>query len=140
MSYTLSEAAAACGINRSTVLRALKKGLISGTRDEAGTWHVEPVELHRHFAPRAAPEAVPQLAQPNTHADAMIALLREQLAALRSDKDRWQEAHERAQAALAEALAALTATQKLLPAPAVTPVEQSAAPVEQGAMAVEQEA
>ncbi len=136
MSYTLAEAAAACGINRSTVLRALKKGLISGTRDEAGTWHVEPVELHRHFAPRAAPEAVPQLAQPNTHADAMIALLREQLAALRSDKDRWQEAHERAQAALAEALAALTATQKLLPAPAVTP---DVTPVEQDAMAVELE-
>ena len=39
--YTLSEAAAACGINRSTVLRALKSGKISGTRDEAGAWHVE---------------------------------------------------------------------------------------------------
>ena len=26
MSYTLAEAAAACGINRSTVLRALKRG------------------------------------------------------------------------------------------------------------------
>jgi uncharacterized membrane protein YccC len=138
MSYTLAEAAAACGINRSTVLRALKSGRISGTRDEAGTWHVEPVELHRHFAPRAAPEAVPQLAQPNAQADAMVALLREQIADLRSDRDHWREAHERGQAALAEALAAHTATQRLLPAPDAAPVEQDAPPIEHSTAAVEQ--
>ena len=37
MSYTLAEAAAACGINKSTVLRAVKSGRISGTKDELGT-------------------------------------------------------------------------------------------------------
>ena len=36
MSYTLSEAAAACGVNKSTVLRAVKRGRISGTKDEFG--------------------------------------------------------------------------------------------------------
>ena len=49
MSYTLAEAAAACGVNKSTVLRAVKSGRISGTKDEFGTWHVEAVELHRVF-------------------------------------------------------------------------------------------
>jgi DNA-binding MurR/RpiR family transcriptional regulator len=36
MSYTLAEAAAACGINKSTVLRAIKSGRISGTKGELG--------------------------------------------------------------------------------------------------------
>src|SRR6266568_949463 len=34
MSYTLAAAAAACGLNKSTVLRAIKAGKISGTQDE----------------------------------------------------------------------------------------------------------
>lgn len=36
MSYTLAAAAAACGLNKSTVLRAIKAGKISGTKDEHG--------------------------------------------------------------------------------------------------------
>ncbi len=32
---------------KSTVLRAIKAGRISGTKDEQGEWHVEPAELHR---------------------------------------------------------------------------------------------
>jgi hypothetical protein len=38
MSYTLAAAAAACGLNKSTVLRAIKAGKISGTKDEHGKW------------------------------------------------------------------------------------------------------
>jgi hypothetical protein len=41
MSYTLAEAAQACGINRSTVLRAIKSGKISGQRDAQGAWTVD---------------------------------------------------------------------------------------------------
>jgi len=51
MSYTLAEAVAACGIDKSTVRRAVRSGRISGTRDDLGVWHVEPVELHRVFPP-----------------------------------------------------------------------------------------
>ena len=47
MSYTLAEAAVACGLDKSTV----RSGRISGTRDDQGVWHVEPVELHRVFPP-----------------------------------------------------------------------------------------
>ena len=46
-------AAAACGLNKSTVLRAIKAGKISGTKDEHGEWHVEPAELHRVYPPVA---------------------------------------------------------------------------------------
>jgi hypothetical protein len=104
MSYTLSEAAAACGVNRSTVLRALKSGKISGTRDEAGAWHVEAVELHRIFPPVAAAAAVPSALPQHAQAEALIAQLREALCDMRqqrgdalADRDRWREAFENQQ-------------------------------------------
>jgi hypothetical protein len=99
MSYTLSEAAAACGVNKSTVLRAVKSGRISGTKDEFGTWHVEAVELHRIFPPAAAaaasPEALPRHAPPDAATDALVAELRAVIADLRQDRDQWREQAQR---------------------------------------------
>src|SRR5262245_23455231 len=92
MSYSLAEAAQATGLNRSTILRAIKRGAISGVRDEAGAWSVEPVELHRVFPPAAAtPKATPQDAQ----ADALVAELRAQLSEMRAQRDAWQRVAER---------------------------------------------
>jgi excisionase family DNA binding protein len=92
MPYSLAEAAQATGLNRSTILRAIKNGRISGTRDDQGAWTVEPVELHRVFPPAAAePKAVPQDAQ----ADALVAELRAQLADMRQQRDAWQGIAER---------------------------------------------
>src|SRR3954451_2405365 len=48
--YSLAQAAAAVGRNRSSVLRAIKAGKISAVRDEAtGEWRIEPAELHRLY-------------------------------------------------------------------------------------------
>src|SRR6187200_631286 len=47
--YTLAQAIAATGRSRSTLIRAIRKGTITATRDEAGTYLVEPSELHRVF-------------------------------------------------------------------------------------------
>jgi excisionase family DNA binding protein len=92
MPLTLAEAAQATGLNRSTILRAIKSGRISGARDEAGAWSVEPVELHRVFPPaEAMPKAAPQDAQ----TDALVAELRAQLAEMRSQRDAWQGIAER---------------------------------------------
>ena len=63
MSYSLVEAATACGINRSTVLRAIKAGKISASKDEQGEWRIEPAELHRVYPPVQANEARPEQAQ-----------------------------------------------------------------------------
>ena len=50
MAYTLSQAARACGKGKTTLLRAVRSGRISARRDEvAGTWLIEPAELHRVF-------------------------------------------------------------------------------------------
>jgi hypothetical protein len=95
-SLTLAEAAQATGRNRSTILRALKRGVISGTRDASGAWEVEVAELHRVFEPASAePKAVPQLAQPDAHADALVALLREQLADMKQQRDEWMRQAQR---------------------------------------------
>ena len=94
MPLSLAEAAQATGLNRSTILRAIKRGAISGSRGNDGAWSVEPVELHRVFPPVAAsaePKATPQDAQ----ADALVADLRAQLADMRSQRDAWQGVAER---------------------------------------------
>ena len=52
MSYNLAAAAAATGLNKTSILRAIKTGEISGTRDALGQWSVEPADLHR--VPKAA--------------------------------------------------------------------------------------
>jgi predicted site-specific integrase-resolvase len=51
MPYSLHQAATACGVNKSTILRAIKAGKISAVRDEQGQWQVEPAELHRVYPP-----------------------------------------------------------------------------------------
>jgi excisionase family DNA binding protein len=103
MSMTLAEAAAACGIDKSTVRRAVRSGRISGVRDELGVWRVEPVELHRIFPPavartEGAPAAAPLHAPPDAAAaanGALVAELRAVIADLRQDRDHWREQAQR---------------------------------------------
>jgi hypothetical protein len=108
MPYTLAEAAVACGLDKSTVRRAVRAGKISGTKDEAGTWHVEPVELHRVFPPASRTEddttAVPLHAPADAPTDSIVAELRAIIADLRrgqddlrQDRDHWRIAFEQAQ-------------------------------------------
>jgi len=125
MSYTLAEAAAACGLDKSTVRRAVRSGRISGTRDDLGVWHVEPVELHRVFPPAMRTESdTPELPRDavsessTATTDTLVALLHQTIDDLRADRDRdraehnnamadlrqerdhWRQAFERAQRAL----------------------------------------
>ena len=50
--YSLTEAALATGHNRSAIWKAIKRGALSASRDEAtGHWQIEAAELHRLFPP-----------------------------------------------------------------------------------------
>ncbi len=51
MKHTLGTAAKACGVGRSTILRAIKSGRMSGEKDEKGNYAIDPAELHRVFPP-----------------------------------------------------------------------------------------
>jgi helix-turn-helix protein len=95
MSYTLAEAAAACGLDKSTVRRAVRSGRISGTRDDLGVWHVEAAELHRVFPPAVrldddTPDVTRDapLEAAGITTDALVAELRAVIADLRADRER----------------------------------------------------
>jgi hypothetical protein len=119
--FTLGTASRATACAKSTILRAIKAGRISATRDDLGQWQIDPTELFRVFPALALPGATaekPQIERDAT-ADVLVAELRQVIADLRrgqddlrQERDRWREALEREQAAHA-------ATQRLLlPAPA----------------------
>jgi hypothetical protein len=110
MSYTLASAAAACGVNKSTILRAIKSGKISGTKDEHGEWHVEPAELHRVYPPvadaAAGTDALPRDAaveaaafataqQRAALAEERLSELKAMLEDLRCDRDAWRDQAQR---------------------------------------------
>ena len=49
MGYSLSEAAAAVGLSKKIVSRAIKDGLISAEMDDRGRYDIDPAELHRVY-------------------------------------------------------------------------------------------
>jgi hypothetical protein len=58
MPFNLVQASQATGRSKSTVLRAIRRRLISAARDEAtGGWLIDPAELHRVYPP-VAPSSV----------------------------------------------------------------------------------
>src|SRR5262245_64628604 len=119
MSFDISSAAAAIGAAKPPRPRATKPGRIRAQRDNNGRWNVEPVELFKIFPPlpptqpathqHGVPERVTQLLE------AQLAELKNALADMRQDRDRW----------IAEAADWKRQAQNLLPAP-----HQSAAPAQ----------
>jgi hypothetical protein len=108
--HTLTTAAKAIGLNRSTVLRAIKSGKISAAKDENGEWQIDPAELHRVYPPvaatpaptsaeqqhataRAADEAV-RLEEKIAMLKALADVMREQLNDVRKDRDAWRSQAE----------------------------------------------
>lgn len=49
MVYTLGEAAKATGKSKSTLSKAIKSGRISASKDDTGTYRIDPSELHRVY-------------------------------------------------------------------------------------------
>src|SRR6185436_1258733 len=82
MAYTLTEAATATGLSRSTIFRAIKSGRISAARIE-GNFTIEPAELHRVFPP--APEKRADDDVVNQDAPAAVAADRAQIAELEAE-------------------------------------------------------
>jgi hypothetical protein len=49
MRYTLGQAAKATGKSKTTIQRAVAKGLVSGEKGQNGEYRIDPSELHRVF-------------------------------------------------------------------------------------------
>jgi hypothetical protein len=52
--YTLDDAARATGLNKTTILKAIRSGKVTGVKDENGQWCIEPCELHRVYPEQKA--------------------------------------------------------------------------------------
>lgn len=118
--YNLMSAAAAAGVNRSTVLRAIKAGRISGQRDATGGWQIDPAEFHRVFPPLPLPAAA-SAQQDQQQIDGQVALLRNLVEQLRNDMEAREEDHRKREQDLRQDRdhwrEAFQAAQRQLPAP-----------------------
>jgi hypothetical protein len=112
---SLSEAAIAAGIAKSTIWRAVKAGRISASRTVTGTYQVDPAELFRVFPavpknvemkqPALAVETgvVPALEAQISALKEVSSLLKEQLEDTRKDRDAWRTQAESSQRLLVDA-------------------------------------
>jgi hypothetical protein len=87
MGLSLGEAAKRAGVSKSTVLRSLKSGKLSGTWDDATRlWSIEPVEVDRVF-PKVQPEA-PANGTLGTDYETQIQLLKSLVEQVQGERDR----------------------------------------------------
>jgi excisionase family DNA binding protein len=116
MSYTLTQAAEAAKVQRSTVFKWIKAGKVSANKADDGTFRIDPAELHRFLA--SVSKDTPPLAtakqadtQPDTATDTLLQLMslrsqveklqhivemeRERSRELREEREAWKRQAER---------------------------------------------
>ena len=107
MVYTLGDAAKATGKSKATISKAIKNGRISATKDETGTFKIDPAELHRVYPPTVSSEhkETPQETPDEQGKSGLIRELQARLEAanerladkdetisdLREDRDKWRQ-------------------------------------------------
>jgi excisionase family DNA binding protein len=107
MVYTLGEAAKATGMSKATISKAIKNGRISASKDETGTFKIDPSELHRVYPKTVSTEQkeTPNFAASERSNDSLVRELQARLEAaheriadkdsviddLREDRDRWRQ-------------------------------------------------
>ena len=116
MSYTLTQAAEAAKVQRSTVFKWIKAGKVSATKADDGTFRIDPAELHRFLASVSKDTPPGETAkqadtQPATAADTLLELVslrsqveklqhivemeRERSRELREEREAWKRQAER---------------------------------------------
>jgi hypothetical protein len=112
---SLSDAADAAGVAKSTIWRAIKAGRLSASRSVVGSYEVDAAELFRVFPAVSKNDPAQQVATVVEHVgtaaqEAQIAalkdisgVLREQIEDLRKDRDAWRGQAESNQRLLIDA-------------------------------------
>ena len=115
---SLGEASRLTGRGKTTLARAIRRGVLSATRNETGGYLIDPAELSRAYPFPAPGQATPEtdaapgvvahhateittLAERVRGLEAMTEKLREWLADALDQRDRWQEQAHTAQRLLA---------------------------------------
>lgn len=105
MRYTLGTAAKSTGKSKTTIQRAISKGLISAEKDRSGGYSIDPAELHRIFPPLPSDTVsrdpklddtrphneTPELRAKIEALEAMLHREREALDEVRADRDAWKK-------------------------------------------------
>ena len=97
MVYSLKQASEAAGVGKPALLKAIKKGRITGKKNDKGQWEVDPSELHRVYPvnsnqPHTSEQKETHKEPPeNSYLQRENELLREQLSDLREDRDYWRQ-------------------------------------------------
>ena len=91
MRITLTEAAALARITKQGIRKQIQAGKLTATKDEHGRWLVDAADVQRVWPskPKAEPAAGGAVAEAENR------LLRERIADLVEDRDRWREQAER---------------------------------------------
>src|SRR5512144_964496 len=91
--YTLGQAARAANVSKTTIQRAIKSGRLSASRQENGSYVIDPAELHRAFPgvsrDRDRDGEMKQSVTVNATGELRveIEMLREQLAMLKDERN-----------------------------------------------------
>ena len=95
---TITEAADALRISKSTVLRSIKSGRLSAARNDAGAFMIDPAELARVFPAAAGRDATTSQEAAPAAPEVLLARLTAELegerrlsAELREDRDQWRD-------------------------------------------------
>jgi len=101
---SLSEAARAVGVSKSTIWRKHKTGKLSATKTDEGELRIDPSELERAFAEKKRAAKVASMAKGDEVAatriadlEEMLAFAKDQLEKTEKDRDAWREQAESAQ-------------------------------------------
>ena len=98
---SLAEAAGVTGLNKTTLLRSIKSGRMTGSKDALGQWQVHEAELLRVYQPVADAagersdvrhDAAAALQAEVNGLKQMAELLRRELDDVRKDRDHWRDA------------------------------------------------
>ena len=95
---TITEASDATRVSKSTILRSIKAGRISASRNDAGAFMIDPAELARVFPDASRRDSLASQDAAPEAADVALARLTAELegerrlsAELREDRDQWRD-------------------------------------------------
>lgn len=95
---TLPAAAKAAGVSRTTIARKIKEGRLSATKDDDGSQIIDPAELVRVYPAATLPGSRADQAEPSPIEH--VAVLRERIRGLETERDIYRRQLETAQSAL----------------------------------------
>jgi hypothetical protein len=83
---TAKQAADQTGKTKATILKAIKTGRLSGSKDDKGEWQIDPAELFRVY--QHTPTDSPNSAPAHTTEHIELAAVRDKLATLEQERQR----------------------------------------------------